>query len=55
VLSQQQIIDAILPWKEEVTLNAVSGDVSRICLKLGAAGVAVRTGCIFGSMLEAGC
>ena len=52
VVSKQQIIDAILPWSEEVTLNAVEVYVSRIRIKLGDAGLAIRTIRGFGYMLE---
>jgi DNA-binding response OmpR family regulator len=54
VVSKQQIIDAILPWGEEVTLNAVEVYVSRIRIKLGDAGLAIRTIRGFGYMLEGG-
>jgi DNA-binding response OmpR family regulator len=54
VVSKQQIIDAILPWGEEVTLNAVEVYVSRIRIKLGDAGVAIRTIRGFGYMLDVG-
>lgn len=54
VVSKQQIIDAILPWGEVVTLNAVEVYASRIRIKLGDAGVAIRTVRGFGYMLEAG-
>ena len=52
VVSKQQIIDAILPWGEELTLNAVEVYVSRIRTKLGDAGLALRTIRGFGYMLE---
>ncbi|CAN5887290.1 response regulator transcription factor [soil metagenome] len=52
VVSKQQIIDAILPWGEEVTLNAVEVYVSRVRLKIGDAGIAIRTIRGFGYMLE---
>ncbi|MFS0753221.1 response regulator transcription factor [Noviherbaspirillum sp. 1P10PC] len=52
VVSKQQIIDAILPWGEELTLNAVEVYVSRIRIKLGDAGLALRTIRGFGYMLE---
>lgn len=52
VVSKQQIIDAILPWGEEMTLNAVEVYVSRIRLKIANAGVAIRTIRGFGYMLE---
>jgi len=54
VVSKQQIIDAIAPWAEELTLNAVEVYVSRLRLKLFDAGVAIRTIRGFGYMLEAG-
>ncbi|MDC8759990.1 response regulator transcription factor [Janthinobacterium fluminis] len=53
VVSKQQIIDAILPWGEELTLNAVEVYISRLRLKLGDAGVNIRTIRGFGYMLEA--
>lgn len=52
VVSKQQIIDAILPWREEVTLNAVEVYVSRIRSKIAYAGVTIRTIRGFGYMLE---
>ncbi|HJW55064.1 MAG TPA: response regulator transcription factor [Burkholderiaceae bacterium] len=52
VVSKQQIIDAILPWGEEMTLNAVEVYVSRIRLKIADAGVAIRTIRGFGYMLD---
>lgn len=52
VVSKQQIIDAILPWGEELTLNAVEVYISRIRLKIANAGVAIRTIRGFGYMLE---
>lgn len=52
VVSKQQILDAILPWGEELTLNAVEVYVSRIRLKIADAGVAIRTIRGFGYMLE---
>ena len=54
VISKQQIIDAILPWGDELTLNAVEVYVSRVRLKIADAGVAIRTIRGFGYMLEAG-
>ena len=54
VVSKQQIIDAILPWGEELTLNAVEVYVSRIRIKLGDAGLALRTIRGFGYLLENG-
>ena len=43
VVSKQQIIDAILPWGEEVTLNAVEVYVSRIRAKIASAGISIKT------------
>ncbi len=54
VVSKQQIIDAILPWGEEVTLNAVEVYVSRIRAKIAEAGIAIKTIRGFGYMLEPG-
>ena len=52
VVSKQQIIDAILPWGEEMTLNAVEVYVSRIRAKIISAGVSINTIRGFGYMLE---
>ena len=52
VVSKQQIIDAILPWGEELTENAVEVYVSRVRLKISAANIAIRTIRGFGYMLE---
>ena len=52
VVSKQQIIDAILPWGEEVTLNAVEVYISRIRLKIAEANIVIRTIRGFGYMLE---
>ena len=52
VVSKQQIIDAILPWGDDLTLNAVEVYVSRLRLKIGDAGVSIRTIRGFGYMLE---
>ncbi|MFZ6654437.1 response regulator transcription factor [Undibacterium sp. TJN19] len=52
VVSKQQIIDAILPWGEDITLNAVEVYVSRIRSKILDAGVTIRTIRGFGYMLE---
>jgi two-component system OmpR family response regulator len=52
VVSKQQIIDAILPWGEDVTLNAVEVYISRLRLKIADAGVTIRTIRGFGYMLE---
>ena len=54
VVSKQQIIDAILPWGDELTVNAVEVYVSRVRLKIGDAGVQIKTIRGFGYMLEAG-
>ncbi|WP_313030201.1 response regulator transcription factor [Massilia alkalitolerans] len=54
VVSKQQIIDAIAPWGDDLTLNAVEVYVSRLRLKLDGAGVAIRTIRGFGYLLEAG-
>jgi len=53
VVSKQQIVDAIAPWGEDLTLNAVEVYVSRLRLKLDGAGVALRTIRGFGYLLEA--
>lgn len=53
VVSKQQIIDAILPWGDDLTLNAVEVYVSRVRLKIADAGVTLRTIRGFGYMLEA--
>jgi len=52
VVSKQQIIDAILPWGDDLTLNAVEVYISRLRLKIADAGVAIRTIRGFGYMLE---
>lgn len=53
VVSKQQIVDAIAPWGEDLTLNAVEVYVSRLRLKLDGAGVSLRTIRGFGYLLEA--
>jgi len=53
VVSKQQIIEAILPWGDDVTPNAVEVYVSRLRLKLDGASVAIRTIRGFGYLLEA--
>ena len=53
VVSKQQIIDAILPWGDDLTLNAVEVYISRLRLKIADAGVSIRTIRGFGYMLEA--
>ncbi len=52
VVSRQQIIDAILPWSDDVTLNAVEVYVSRIRAKIAGAGIAIKTIRGFGYMLR---
>ncbi|MGZ3253487.1 MAG: response regulator transcription factor [Burkholderiaceae bacterium] len=52
VVSKQQIIDAILPWGEEITVNAVEVYISRIRLKIADAGVLIRTIRGFGYVIE---
>jgi DNA-binding response OmpR family regulator len=52
VVSKQQIIDTILPWGDDITLNAVEVYVSRLRLKLSDAGIAIRTIRGFGYLLE---
>ena len=52
VVSKQQIINAILPWGEELTDNAVEVYISRVRTKTADAGVAIRTIRGFGYMLE---
>jgi two-component system OmpR family response regulator len=53
VVSKQQIIEAILPWGDDLTTNAVEVYVSRLRLKLQDAGIEIRTIRGFGYMLEA--
>ncbi|UTY59168.1 response regulator transcription factor [Massilia sp. erpn] len=53
VVSKQQIIDAILPWGEDVTTNAVEVYISRVRQKTADAGISIRTIRGFGYMLEA--
>lgn len=52
VVSKQQIIDAILPFGEEVTLNAVEVYVSRLRSKIDSAGISIKTIRGFGYLLE---
>jgi DNA-binding response OmpR family regulator len=52
VVSKQQIIDAILPWGDDLTLNAVEVYISRLRLKIADAGVAIRTIRGFGYVLD---
>ena len=52
VVSKQQIIDAILPWGDDLTQNAVEVYISRLRLKLQDAGVSIRTIRGFGYMIE---
>ena len=51
VVSKQQIIDAILPWGDDITLNAVEVYVSRLRTKLEGAEVGIRTIRGFGYLL----
>jgi two-component system OmpR family response regulator len=53
VVSKQQIIDAIVPWGEDVTPNAVEVYISRVRQKTADAGISIRTIRGFGYMLEA--
>jgi DNA-binding response OmpR family regulator len=53
VVSKQQIVDAIAPWGEDLTLNAVEVYVSRLRIKLADGGIAIRTIRGFGYLLEA--
>ena len=53
VVSKHQIIEAILPWGDDLTTNAVEVYVSRLRLKLADAGIEIRTIRGFGYMLEA--
>ncbi|MYM83895.1 response regulator [Duganella sp. FT50W] len=52
VVSKQQIIDAILPWGDDLSLNAVEVYISRLRLKIADADVAIRTIRGFGYRLE---
>lgn len=52
VVSKQQIIDAILPWGEDVTQNAVEVYISRVRQKTADAGITIKTIRGFGYMLE---
>jgi two-component system OmpR family response regulator len=52
VVSKQQIIDAILPWGDDLTTNAVEVYISRVRLKIADAGVSIRTIRGFGYVLE---
>jgi DNA-binding response OmpR family regulator len=52
VVSKQQIIDAILPFGEEITPNAVEVYISRIRLKIADAGIVIRTIRGFGYLIE---
>jgi two-component system OmpR family response regulator len=52
VVSKQQIIDAISPWGEDLTLNAVEVYISRVRLKTADAGIHIRTIRGFGYLLE---
>ncbi|QGZ38390.1 DNA-binding response OmpR family regulator [Pseudoduganella flava] len=52
VVSKQQIIDAIVPYGEDVTPNAVEVYISRVRQKTADAGIHIRTIRGFGYMLE---
>ena len=52
VVSKQQIIEAILPWGDDLTLHAVEVYISRLRLKIADGGVSIRTIRGFGYMLE---
>lgn len=52
VVSKQQIIDAVVPWGEDITMNAVEVYVSRIRIKIIDSGVAIRAIRGFGYLLE---
>jgi DNA-binding response OmpR family regulator len=52
VVSKEQILNAILPWGEELTLNAIEVYISRIRLKIAGSGITIRTIRGFGYMLE---
>lgn len=52
VVSKQQIIDAIQPWGDDLTLNAVEVYVSRLRGKLEDAGVVIRTIRGFGYLFD---
>jgi DNA-binding response OmpR family regulator len=51
-VSKQQIIDAIVPYGEDVTPNAVEVYISRVRQKTADAGIHIRTIRGFGYMLE---
>lgn len=52
VVSKEQILNAVVPWGDELTQNAVEVYVSRIRLKIAGSGVVIRTIRGFGYMLE---
>lgn len=52
VVSKQQIMEAILPLGEEVTINAVEVYVSRLRAKIDSAGISIKTIRGFGYLLE---
>ena len=52
VVSKQQIINAILPWGEDLTDNAVEVYISRVRTKIADAGAVIRTIRGFGYLLE---
>lgn len=52
VVSKQQIINAILPWGDDLTGNAVEVYISRVRTKIVDAGVTIRTIRGFGYLFE---
>jgi two-component system OmpR family response regulator len=52
VVSKQQIINAILPWGDDLSSNAVEVYVSRVRMKISDAGIRIRTIRGFGYLLE---
>lgn len=52
VVSKQQIINAILPWGEDLTDNAVEVYISRVRTKIADTGVVIRTIRGFGYLLD---
>ena len=52
VVSKQQIINAILPWGDDLTGNAVEVYISRVRTKIAGAGVTIRTIRGFGYLFE---
>lgn len=52
VVSKQQIINAILPWGDDLSGNAIEVYISRVRTKIADAGVAIRTIRGFGYLFE---